>query len=110
IIIAPNIATSNARIMVEAVDNIFYAVNSTNFSIGDCALVVNSTTVDIPEGEAPNQPGNPLVSTLNVTEDIILDNITATVNINHSWIGDLRIILEHPDGTQVVLYDRNCNN
>lgn len=29
----PNITTSKARIMVEAIDNIFYNVNSTNFSI-----------------------------------------------------------------------------
>ncbi len=36
-IIIPDRATSNARIMVEAVDNVFYNINSTNFTI-------NSTT------------------------------------------------------------------
>ncbi len=110
IITVPNIATSNARIMVEAVNNIFYAVNSTSFSIGDCALVTNSAAAVIPDGAAPNQPGVPLISTLTITEDITLDNIAAAINITHSWIGDLKIELEHPNGTQVVLYDRNCNN
>ena len=58
-ITVPNIVTSNARIMIEAVNNIFYAVNSTSFSIGDCALATNSTAATIPDGAAPNQPGVP---------------------------------------------------
>ena len=35
----PNITTSQARIKIEAVDNIFYAVNSINFSIDQVASV-----------------------------------------------------------------------
>ena len=34
-VIIPNIPTTQARIMIEAVDNIFYNVNSTNFTIID---------------------------------------------------------------------------
>lgn len=109
-ITVPNVTTSNARIMIEAAGNIFYAVNSTNFSIGDCAAFANSTVSAIPDGAGVNQPGVPLVSTINMTENITLNDITATVNINHTWIGDLRIVLEHPDGIQVVLYNRNCDN
>lgn len=107
-ITVPNIGTANARIMVEAVGNIFYAVNSTAFSIGDCNIYTNSTSAAIPDGVGANQPGTALVSTLNVSDDIILDNIKATVNINHTYIQDLVIILEHPNGTQVTLWDRNC--
>lgn len=107
-ITVPNIGTSNARIMVEAVGNIFYAVNSTAFSIGDCQVFSNATPSEIPEGAGANVPGTPLVSTINIADNVSIENIKATININHDYIQDLVIVLEHPSGTQVVLWDRNC--
>lgn len=107
-ITVPDVGTSNARIMIEAVGNIFYAVNSTAFSIGDCQIYTNSTSEAIPDGNGANVPGTPLVSTLNVADEIILDDIKATVNINHTYINDLTIVLEHPNGTQVMLWNRDC--
>src|SRR5690554_2269919 len=108
-IIVPNIGTANARIMIEAVGNIFYAVNAATFSIGDCKIFTNSTSASIPDGAGVNIPGTPLVSTLNITDNITIENIKAVVNINHTYIQDLVIILEHPNGTQVVLWNRNCD-
>lgn len=108
-IIVPNIGTANARIMIEAVGNIFYAVNAATFSIGDCNIFTNSTSASIPDGAGVNIPGTPLVSTLNITDNITIENIKAVVNINHTYIQDLVIILEHPNGTQVVLWNRNCD-
>lgn len=109
-IIVPNIGTANARIMIEAVGNIFYAVNSATFSIGDCSIYTNNTPAAIPDGIGVDQPGDPLISTLNVPNNVILNDIKTVVNINHTYIQDLVIILEHPDGTQVVLWDRNCGS
>lgn len=109
-ITVPNIGTANARIMVEAVGNIFYAVNSSTFSIGDCSIYTNSTSVAIPDGVGSNQPGAALISTLNVSDDMTLNGIKAVVNINHTYINDLVVTLEHPNGTQVVLWDRNCGS
>lgn len=108
IITVPNAGTSNARIMVEAVGNIFYAVNSSPFSIGDCQLYVNATATPIPDGSGINQPGTPLISTINITDEVTLNNIKAIVNVNHTYIQDLTIVLEHPNGTQVTLWNRNC--
>lgn len=109
-ITVPNIGTANARIMVEAVGNIFYAVNSSTFSIGDCSIYTNNTSAAIPDGVGSNQPGAALISTLNVSDDMTLNGIKAVVNINHTWINDLVVTLEHPNGTQVVLWDRNCGS
>src|SRR5690606_28235382 len=109
-ITVPNIGTANARIMIEAVGNIFYAVNSTAFSIGDCSIYANNTSVAIPDGVGANQPGAALISTLNVSDDMTLNSIKAVVNINHTWINDLVVTLEHPNGTQVVLWERNCGS
>lgn len=107
-ITVPNIGTSNARIMVEAVGNIFYAVNTSPFSIGNCQIHVNTTVTPIPDGTGINQPGATLISTINITDEVTLNNIKAAVNINHTYIQDLTAVLEHPNGTQVTLWDRNC--
>ncbi|MFD2551686.1 reprolysin-like metallopeptidase [Bizionia sediminis] len=47
-IVVPNFLTTTARIMVEAVGNIFYAVSSTNFSIisNDPTFIVTNTNGD----------------------------------------------------------------
>ncbi len=105
-----NIATSNARIMIEAVGNIFYAVNTSPFTIGDCVVFANTTTQAIPDSFGSNVPGAPLISTIFVEDDITIQDLKVSLNINHSWNGDLNIRLEHPNGSQIVLWNRTCNN
>jgi len=105
----PNVTTANARIIVEAVGNIFYAVNSSPFTIGvGCFTYSNNTSVAIPDGVGANQPGQELVSTINVTDNSTLEQVKVSVNINHSYVQDLRIRLEHPNGTIINLWNRNC--
>lgn len=108
-ITVPNVATANARIMVEAVGNIFYAVNSSPFSIGDCNYFIVYPFANIPDGVGPNQAGTPLVSTINVPNNFNINDVKVSVDINHTWNGDLVIRLEHPNGTQVTLWNRTCN-
>jgi len=108
-ITVPNISTSNARIMVEAVGNIFYAVNSHPFTIVSCFTYSNNTSVGIPDGVGANIPGQELVSTINVTDVFSLEKVKVMVNINHSYVQNLRIVLEHPNGNPVVLWNRNCD-
>lgn len=105
-----NIATSNARIMIEAVGNIFYAVNASPFTIGDCAVSANTTIQAIPDSFGSNLPGTPLISTIFVEDDITIQDLKVSLNIDHSWNGDLTIRLEHPSGGQIVLWNRTCNN
>lgn len=105
-----NIATSNARIMIEAIGNIFYAVNTSPFTIGDCVVFANTTTQAIPDSFGSNVPGAPLISTIFVEDDITIQDLKVSLNINHSWNGDLNIRLEHPNGSQIVLWNRTCNN
>ncbi len=39
--------------------------------------------------------------------DVIID-LNVSINITHTWIGDLTIFLESPSGTSILLYD-NCS-
>ena len=38
--------------------------------------------------------------------NVLIDHVSVDLNITHTWIGDLRVILIAPDGTQSVLVDR----
>ena len=45
-------------------------------------------------------------STLTITDDFLISDISVTLNLSHTYDSDLRITLVGPDGTQVVLVDR----
>jgi len=108
IITLPNVAGLNCRIMVEAVGNVFYAVNSKAFSIGyNCNIAGNATQIAIPDGTGTTTPG--AESIINVTSAGTVNDIKITVNATHSRIGNLRLTLIHPDGTSVILMNRACN-
>jgi len=44
-------------------------------------------------------------STIHVAEDRLVLGTAVEVDITHTWIGDLRITLTSPEGTEVVLHD-----
>uniref|UniRef100_UPI00404AE35E T9SS type A sorting domain-containing protein n=1 Tax=Flavobacterium sp. TaxID=239 RepID=UPI00404AE35E len=112
-IIVPNdVASQFCRIMVKSVNNIFYNVNLSNFSIGtDCESFSNTDVIAIPDGNGNNVAGTTLVRELLIENiDGLISSLSVDLNINHSWIGDLVIDLEHPDGTTRRIWNRNCNN
>ena len=39
-----------------------------------------------------------------------VESVTVDLDINHTWIGDLVITLESPDGTEATLFNGNCGN
>jgi subtilisin-like proprotein convertase family protein len=117
-ITAPITPAASCRIMVKGTNHIFYAVNRNPFAINlypttEC-YVYNSDenlNLDIPEGAGANVFGDYLFQTIEVTEDVIISDVDFNINISHAWLGDLNIILEHPDGTQIVLLNElYCNN
>ncbi|MEE2907254.1 MAG: proprotein convertase P-domain-containing protein [Planctomycetota bacterium] len=55
----------------------------------------------IPDGGA-----NGTSWTIEVTQDGIVTNARSFITINHPWVGDLRMVLQSPDGVTVTLLDR----
>jgi subtilisin-like proprotein convertase family protein len=111
IITVPNVASSNCRIMIKPTGNIYYAVNANVFTIGYvCNIVTASPNLAIPDGLAANTPGALASSIINVPTTGTVNNMKVTFNTNHTWIGDLVVKLSHPDGTQITLWNRTCNN
>ena len=109
-IIVPNTSSGTVRLMVEAVDNIFYAVNSKNFSIGS----FQTTCTDYsPTGLSMNIPDNNstgIISTINVLDDFAITDVNVSLDITHTWLWDLQVSLISPNGTEVLIYDRSCGS
>ncbi|AWH84636.1 propanediol utilization protein [Flavobacterium album] len=109
-ITVPNVSAPFCRIMVEAVGNIYYAVNAAPFAIGvtvttQCNTYTNSTAVAIPD----NNP-NYTLSTINVPASATISNVKIGVNITHPYVSDLGIIVARPDNTQATLWEGQCGD
>lgn len=63
--------------------------------------VTSTESVTIPDD---NPQG--IASQLSVDRDGQVQEITVSVDITHSWVGDLRVWLVAPSGREVVLHDR----
>lgn len=119
-IVVPSVSSSNCRIMVEAVGNIFFNVNTEPFAVG-VAVTCNNydsgvVNVPIPDGNdaTGSNPGAPAFSTINVPDDVIIESFSLTVDISHTFIGDLLIQIQHPDvatnNAFVNVYLGECGN
>lgn len=111
IVVPSDVSSQFCRIMVQSVGNIFYNVNLIPFSIGvSCEQFVNNSTVSIPDGVAANTAGETVVVELASDGQGSIEDFSVNIDLIHSWIGDLVIEIEHPDGTIRRIWDRNCNN
>ncbi|MGM0636252.1 MAG: reprolysin-like metallopeptidase [Bacteroidota bacterium] len=112
-VIAPNINAANCRIMVEAADNIFLAVNASPFDISgdlveDCQTSLNEEEMIIADAPDESTPGDVLISEIDIVEGVEISSMNVSLDITHDFISDLSISLEGPDGESVLLFDGNC--
>lgn len=116
-ITVPNIPSISCRVMVRGSNHIFYAVNNTSFTI-DYLVETNCVTyssaenlgLNIPDGEGAEVPGDFLVQYVDIVDDNLIDDLNFNIDISHTYISDLQIILQHPDGTQAIVFSRNCSD
>jgi subtilisin-like proprotein convertase family protein len=108
-----NISAPFCRIMVEAVNNIYYAVNSQTIAIGytvteTCNTYSNNTPMPIPDGVGNPALGPVVASNINVPGNSAITEITVNVNVTHTFVQDVIVALNHPDNTQVMLWSNDC--
>lgn len=111
-VVMPSTASPNCRILIEAVGNIFYAV-SPNFALGyeittQCNTYTNSTVLVVPDGIGANQYGPVASSTINVSGTGEISQVKIGLNVSHTYPQDLQIAINHPDNTQVMVWNRAC--
>jgi subtilisin-like proprotein convertase family protein len=109
VVTMPATPAINCRILVEAVGNIFYAV-SPNFSIGYTVTnVCNSYTMNT--GFAiPDNNTTFTVRSINVPTTSNISDVNLAVNLTHTYVSDLQIILQGPmvTTTQSTVFSQSC--
>jgi M6 family metalloprotease-like protein len=58
-----------------------------------------------PGSAIPDHPSPGIERTLSTASEIRIGSIEVTVDISHTWIGDLGVSLRSPAGTEVMLHD-----
>lgn len=107
----PNVFAPYCRILIEPTANDFYAINTTDFAIG--YNIVTTTTCNqynyTPALALPdlNVVGfNVSIPDTGTITDINILNL----NLTHTYIQDIRLALNHPDGTQSLYIANVCTN
>src|SRR5690606_7088910 len=107
----PFMYAPHCRIMVEAVNNIFYSVNDADFAINytvntSCQPYASPLNLNLPVTDT--QEAN---STINVTNSGIISDVKITLNLSHTYVEDLVVTVTHPNGTSSSkIWNRNCTS
>ena len=58
-----------------------------------------------PGTKIPDAPSGGIVRSLATTSAANIDSVEVSVDITHTWIGDLRVSVRSPSGTEAILHD-----
>ena len=113
-IIVPSVSSIFCRIMVVAANGIFFNLNTEDIAIGATEVCTPYSTgpisVAIPDGPGANQQGAAVFVPVTVGDNAIISaNIKVSVDVTHSYIGDLVMQLQAPSGTFQNIWFRTCN-
>ena len=117
-ITVPDLKASQCFVIVEAVGNIFFSMNTKSFSIGNFNQICTTyDSVDTPRGIPDNNPEG-INSVITVEEDVLVEDVkislidrtggTEAPGIVHTWLSDLVIYLTSPSGTTIELVGGAC--
>jgi len=117
-ITVPNLQFPFCRIMVKAVDNVYFALNENMFAIDTnvtnvCDNYSNSTSQNIPDGNGtPNSPsaGTPVFSTITIPDDIQnITDINININATHNSVDEILFQLQNFGSDFSNLWIGNCS-
>ena len=120
IITVPDSKAPLCFIMVEAIGNHFFSMNTQSFSIGEFDKICNSYTSNDTPVAIPDNDETGVSSVIAVSENVSIENIKVrlindsnpsleTPGITHEYLGDLIISLESPQGTVRELLVNKCD-
>jgi subtilisin-like proprotein convertase family protein len=118
----PDIKSPRCFIIVEAVGNFFFAMNAKSFSIGSFNEVCNSYAADDTPLAIPDDNPNGVSSIITISDNVNVEKLKvslinppvnsgglATPGITHTYLGDLSITLESPQGSVIELISNACD-
>ena len=106
----PFISAPFCRIKIEAVNNIYYAINSEDFAINYNIDITCPATYASPENlNLGITDGTETTHTINVPDSGLISEVKVSVDVQHSYIDDLVIKITHPNGvSSSKVWNRNC--
>lgn len=107
-VVAPNVVSQNCRIMVEAVGNIFYALNTRTFNIGyeivtTCNTYEFATPFNLPDGS-----NSYTVKQINVPTPGLISDVNFTINATHPNLQNLVMAIIRPGGSIATYFNQQC--
>jgi len=101
----PNITMPNCRIIVEAVGNVFYAINGKNIAIGNYTYSQQNVCTDYPftlnapitESADNSYPGYQF----NITDTYTISDFNLRANVTHPNIGQFNLLIMAPWQTEL---------
>jgi len=119
IIMVPESKAPQCFIKVEAVGNFFFSWNTKSLSIGEFNEVCNSYVSDDPPISIPDNDADGVSSVITVSESVGVEKIRLRLindsggsvespGITHTYLGDLSVTLESPEGTTIRVLNRDC--
>ena len=106
-----NINTASGIIMVKAHGNYFFDLAKGTITVGNVQVICQTTSsnnnlnLSIPDNSAAG-----VTSTINVPDNVSIQDININVNITHTYVQDLKISVISPSGTEKLLWNRNCGS
>ncbi|MCC6675978.1 MAG: S8 family serine peptidase [Phycisphaerales bacterium] len=70
----------------------------------EVATAVQPVAMTIPD----NQPAG-ITRSVSVPDDLVIESVELVLNVTHAYVGDLRIVLTGPSGTQSILAEQRAD-
>jgi subtilisin-like proprotein convertase family protein len=111
ILIPSNIeASTNCRVLIEPVNNIYYAVNSNPFAVG-YTVSTSCSTYNFEGGYSTGNGSTFISKTVAVQASTgTISDVNVSVNVTHARFSDLEIQIVSPSGTVVSLFNKSCGS
>jgi len=100
--------STNCRLLIQPVANIYYAVNSTPFAIG-YNVSTNCATYNFEGGYSTGLGSAFITKSVSVPGSTgTISDVNVAVNVTHGRFSDLEIQIVSPAGTVVSLFNKSC--
>src|SRR5690606_29320801 len=76
-------------------------LHSWGLEINPAATYTNSTAAFIP----PSGTAGITTSTITIPDSFLIQDVNVLLDLSHTWDSDLRVSLQGPDGTSVLLFN-----
>ncbi|MET3028408.1 reprolysin-like metallopeptidase [Flavobacterium sp. UW10123] len=100
--------STNCRLLIEPVNNIYYAVNSKPFAIG-YTVSTNCSTYNFESSYSIGTSTTFINKTVTVPASTgTISDVNVSVNVTHERFEDLEMQIVSPNGTVVSLFNKSC--